>query len=482
MVLTLRPTKYGKLLSRTMPKPIETDEEFDHFVELNAQMRKLSRWSALGMLLAGVACAQDISGDWQGDLVDGSRQLRVVCRIAKADGGDWTATMYSIDESIDPFRRVSPGDPIPVNSVTLTRSDFKLSVDAMRLTYQGKLSRDAALIKGTATRFNRSFPLELRRATRETAYRFTPVNHRVQFINVDTNVNLEVLDWGGSGRPLILLAGLGDTAHAFDTFAPTLTASYHVYGITRRGFGASSAPLPTGNAYDADRLGDDVLAVIDSLKLNKPVLVGHSIAGEELSSVGSRHPERVSGLIYLDAAQPYAFYDRERGDFDLDWKEIQRKVEQIKNAPMEAPSAIQELLDTSLPAFERGLRDRQKTSETLREALRASPASQTTPRPPAPGPFAAIIAGTQKYTSIPVPILAIFAVPSHFGSMAAGAPTVRAAFEASIKASIEAQAKAVESGLPSARVVRIPNADHYVFQSNEADVLREMNAFIGILP
>ena len=42
--------------------------------------------------------------------------------------------------------------------------------------------------------------------------------------------------------------------------------------------------------------------------------------------------------------------------------------------------------------------------------------------------------------------------------------------------------KAFESGLPSARVVRLPHANHYVFQSNEADVLREMNAFIGALP
>ena len=67
-------------------------------------------------------------------------------------------------------------------------------------------------------------------------------------------------------------------------------------------------PLP------ADRLGDDVLAVIDSRKLNQPVLVGHSIGGEELSSVGSRHPERVAGLIYLDAGYSYAYYDRSRGD------------------------------------------------------------------------------------------------------------------------------------------------------------------------
>jgi len=43
----------------------------------------------------------------------------------------------------------------------------------------------------------------------------------------------------------------------------------------------------------------------------------------------------------------------------------------------------------------------------------------------------------------------------------------------------EAQAKAFENGLRTARVVRIPRANHFVFQSNEADVLREMDAFIG---
>ncbi len=79
-----------------------------------------------------------------------------------------------------------------------------------------------------------------------------------------------------------------------DHFAPKLTGTYHVYGITRRGFGASSLP---DSGYSADRLGDDVLEVIDDLRLTRPILVGHSIAGEELSSVGSRHAEKVAGLV-----------------------------------------------------------------------------------------------------------------------------------------------------------------------------------------
>src|SRR2546429_4834642 len=92
-----------------------------------------------------------------------------------------------------------------------------------------------------------------------------PSPHAIQFVTVDKYVRLEVLDWGGLGRPVILLPGGGDTAHVFDEFAPKLTANYRVYGITRRGFGASSyAPLKHG----ADRLGQDVLADRKSTRLN----------------------------------------------------------------------------------------------------------------------------------------------------------------------------------------------------------------------
>jgi len=89
--------------------------------------------------------------------------------------------------------------------------------------------------------------------------------------------------------------------------------------------------------------------------------------------------------------------------------------------------------------------------------------------------------GMQKYTTVPVPILAIYAVPHDRGPLASPDAAVRAAQEARDEETTGAQAKAFESGLPSAKVVRIPHADHYVFRSNEADVLREMNVFLGSL-
>ena len=128
-----------------------------------------------------------------------------------------------------------------------------------------------------------------------------PSPHKAAFVTVDHGVKLEVLDWGGTGRPIILIAGLGGTAHAFDDFAPKLDADFHVYGVTRRGYGASSVPR-TG--YSADRLGDDVVAVIKTLELQKPVLVGHSFGGQEVSDVATRYPDLISGVVYLDAVYP----------------------------------------------------------------------------------------------------------------------------------------------------------------------------------
>src|SRR6185295_949525 len=69
-----------------------------------------------------------------------------------------------------------------------------------------------------------------------------PSPHQVRFVTVAPDVKLEVLDWGGEGRDVVLLTGSGHTAHVYDEFALKLKDCCHVYGITRRGYGASSIP------------------------------------------------------------------------------------------------------------------------------------------------------------------------------------------------------------------------------------------------
>jgi len=296
--------------------------------------------------------------------------------------------------------------------------------------------------------------------------------HRVRFVSLDEDARLEVLDWGGSGRPLVLLAGLGSTAHDFDEFAPKLSASYHVYSVTRRGFGRSSSPA---FGYGADRLGDDVLAAIDSLGLDRPVVAGHSMAGEELSSIGSRHSGKVSGLIYLDAGYDYAFYDQSHGNVTIDINEIIRRLDMLRfgsgASPLERRKAMLALADTNLPALLKGLQWQ------LQQPL---PPNASVSRPMARVPYA-IVSGQQKYTEIHGPVLAIFASPGEVPPGAAQDSAMRA-MVAEVDSATERQVSAFARGVPQVRVVRLPRANHFVFRSNEDEVLREMRAFIDSLP
>ena len=298
-----------------------------------------------------------------------------------------------------------------------------------------------------------------------------PSPHIVRVVTVAPDVRLEVLDWGGTGQGIVLLPGLGNTAHVFDDFATKLTSEHHVYGITRRGYGASSAPA---SGYESDRLGDDVLAVLDELGLDRPVLVGHSFGGAELSSIATRRPERVAGVVYLDAAYGYAFDNGKGASF-----EQMAKATAGVNSPPPGPADI-----VSFEAVRAWyLRN---SGITLPEAeLRATEVTlpDGKPGPPRESPAnAAIVAGVQKYVAIRAPALAIFASPHNLGPWTANAgPKVREAL-AQTDALVALQATAFEEGVPGARVVRLAHANHYVFLSNEADVLRELRAFIAGLP
>jgi pimeloyl-ACP methyl ester carboxylesterase len=298
-----------------------------------------------------------------------------------------------------------------------------------------------------------------------------PSPHKIRFVTVAENVRLEVLDWGGSGRPVVLLAGLGGTAHTFDEFAPKLASDYHVYGITRRGSGASSVPAA---GYGADRLGDDVLEVLDSLKLDHLVLVGVSLGGEELSSVGSRYPGRISGLIYLDAAYSYAF-DNGKGP----------SLEEIlEGTPQPPPAAAADL--ASFAAYQSWLKRISGVTlpeSEVRQMMQSGPDGRIGKSRMSPEIQARIFAGMKKYVDIRPPVLAIFAIPSYGGTWLAENPDIHAqaeAYIARLRTLTEKQAKVFEEGVPGARVLRL-SGSHLIFISNEADVLREIHAFVVTL-
>jgi pimeloyl-ACP methyl ester carboxylesterase len=293
-----------------------------------------------------------------------------------------------------------------------------------------------------------------------------PSSHVSRFVPVGQDVRLEVLDWGGTGRPLVLLPGGGDTAHVFDDFAPKLTNDFHVYAITRRGFGESGfAPLTAGS----DTFGDDVLAVLDALKLETPVLAGHSIGGQELSSIGTRYPNRAAALVYLDAGYPYAFDNGKVPTFE----EITKVGFPQSPPPTEADLAS---FDALRQYSIRTLGFTYPDGE-LPQKRSITPEGHVGPMRPFPG-GRSLLAGAKKYVEIRTP--ALFLVSSQSPGRWAETSTdpVIKAQMAAMSALQDRQAKSIEAGLPAAKVVKLPGANHYVYLSNEADVLREMRAFL----
>jgi non-heme chloroperoxidase len=302
-----------------------------------------------------------------------------------------------------------------------------------------------------------------------------PSPHAVRFVAVEEHVRLEVLDWGGVGKPVVLLAGGGNTAHVFDDLAPKLATNSHVYGITRRGFGDSEF---AASDNPADRLRDDVLAVVDALKLERPVLVGHSIAGAELSAVANSHADRVAGLIYLEAGYPYAF-DNGKGSTMKEFQTAGPRAPNPGDADLASFSALQKW-DANTFGFP-------QPEAELRQTWDADPAGRPRKARASPGApaFAAIMTSGRAYNRIPVPALVIFAlphVPEHWIQQSPDPATREAArtYYAGIDAATARQANALEDGVPTAHVLRMRGA-HHIFLSNERETLREMRTFLAAL-
>ncbi len=291
---------------------------------------------------------------------------------------------------------------------------------------------------------------------------------RTLTVPVAKEVSLEVLDWGGAGRPLILLEGLGGVAHDYDSFAPRFTAQYHVYGITRRGFGGSSKPAPSPVDYSAEVLGQDVLKVIEALHLDRPVLAGQSIAGEELSWIGTFHPDKAAALIYLEAVDSYSFYDPADTAMTMDMVDVRQAINAFEAGEPLSPAVLDHIRDSAAALA--------RSSGRLAYNIEAS-GGQGDPAPPAVG--LAVIFGEQRFTAVRSPFLAVMACPHDFSGLARQNLRAAAALKERDEARCRAQIASLKAHYPSGQVVVIPNADHQIVRTREADVVRAMQAYLS---
>ena len=103
------------------------------------------------------------------------------------------------------------------------------------------------------------------------------------------------VDDGGSGTPVVLHHGLGVDLEAWRAQIDHLRRSHRVLAFDMRGHGRS----PPAPEYTIEAVVADLAEVTAGLP---PFwLVGHSFAGVVLTEFAGSHPERLRGLVYVDA-------------------------------------------------------------------------------------------------------------------------------------------------------------------------------------
>lgn len=308
-----------------------------------------------------------------------------------------------------------------------------------------------------------------------------PSPHLVHFVDVEPGVRLEVLEWPGEGPHVVLLTGSGNTAHVYDRLAAALEGCCRLYAITRRGFGRSSHPA---DGYDDQRRSDDILRVIEVLKIPNPVLVGHSLAGGEMTTLGAQHSNLLSGLIYLDAgADPI-----DSPWNNLTYREGVQKVASMNPAPTSAEQAFQTHRKDSVAAYQRWQTENEGfafSESEIRSMYEFNPDGSIGAFRAYPNIGRLIDAGAKRrnYTGITVPVLSIFAMPDPpADGWADRSPEYRDTarlVDETLTAILRGFQRQLKESVPSARVLEWPGASHFLFMAHEQEVVKEIRDFVS---
>ena len=290
---------------------------------------------------------------------------------------------------------------------------------------------------------------------------------QASFVTVD-GIRLHYVDHGGSGAPLILLAGMGHGAHVFDDFAPHFTDHFRVFALTRRGYGQSDKP-PSG--YDTETLASDLAGFMDALGMARASLIGHSLAGGEMTVFAGRYPGRTDRLVYLDAA-----YDREQ----LPELSEADPVGEPQPGPEDIASVakfeawFERALGFWSPAMARDLREMYQAPDgSLRPA---------TPGTVGQAVYAGMVAYRPDYRAVKAPALALYAIQIAPDLPASADPALRArgqAFLDTVYAPWQReQAARFDTETACSKVVLLPGAHHYFFVQDGDQTARTVRSFL----
>jgi pimeloyl-ACP methyl ester carboxylesterase len=127
-----------------------------------------------------------------------------------------------------------------------------------------------------------------------------------QFIDID-GVTVHYKEAGQGDTALLLLHGFAASTYSWREVMAPLAEEYRVVAFDRPAFGLTERPMPGDfpdgvNPYSADAQTDLTVGLMDALGIERAVLVGNSAGGTIAAYTALRYPERVKGLVLVDAA------------------------------------------------------------------------------------------------------------------------------------------------------------------------------------
>ena len=160
-------------------------------------------------------------------------------------------------------------------------------------------------------------------------------------------LSLHINQWGTGNEACILLHGFGEGAYIWDNFAPSIAKLFRTLAVDLRGHG-DSWWHPKAE-YDVEGHVADVVEVIDALRVDRFVLVGHSLGGEIAIRIAAARPKSVIGLVIVDFGpelNPHGS-DRVLADFNdsvRTWDSLSEyEVWLQKRRPLISPAMISDL-------------------------------------------------------------------------------------------------------------------------------------------
>jgi pimeloyl-ACP methyl ester carboxylesterase len=272
----------------------------------------------------------------------------------------------------------------------------------------------------------------------------TPTSTR---IGGSDGLSLHMLEWSREGVPLLMLHGFSNEAHIWSDLGPELAPYYRTFALDHRGHGDSD--WHPDALYEHEHMLADVEQVLETLDIERLVLVGHSLGGRISTLFAGKHPERVAGLVLvdigpeLDPRGPLRMRQEVSQHTDPRFESIEQYAHIVsRNYPASSPDAVMRMARDELRRRGDG-RYELKMDPKLRDAMGGT----GTPEEIEAREAEMVRAQWEALAKIPCPTLVVRGAASDFLSP-------------------EIADRMVDEVLPKGQLVVVPQAGHSVMTDN----------------